>query len=189
MEIKINKLKKDYESVAPPVYLNAYGLEDVWEKVEGGKQIPRFFFSRFMAIAVLVCIILLGGFGVVSAKSQPGSLFYPVKKFAEKTVITASQIAPPNIRKDIIHAMEETNSSPTPTVIPSIKSEDKKENENRKRVTAPSQTEENQGGASPQKENSSESVKGASTSASEKANTNREKEGQNGSPQSSGQEE
>lgn len=122
MKEEINRLKKEYENTKPPVYLNTFGVSDLWERVDFEKHSYRFHFSKFMVIGVLVFIVLTGFLGIASAKSAPGTSLYPVKKLTQEAVKAISEIKPFDHPKPL-------RVSPTPSIAPTVTSHHEKTDE------------------------------------------------------------
>lgn len=167
METEINKLKKSYEEITPPAFLEAKGLEDLWlrvdapEKTEG--KFRAFYFSRPFVLAVLVFLVVTGGVGVASAQAKPGSTLYPVKKAVSEAVVEMAHIAPKSLRSNIINlvgpqATPTPTATPGPTIHPSLTpgQEDNRRNNDERQ------------NSSVEKEDSHREVEGASTSAGSK---------------------
>lgn len=158
MEKEINKIKKEYRSITPPVFLEKKGVADLWSRVDYEEKPKYIFYSRYLAILLIVLVGIAGFMGVTYA-ATPGSIFYEVKKITQqavKHVPIVNFVAP-----------QESQLSPTPTralptASPTAEVKENQNNEQKKIENNDSSKEEEHEGEKKEDKQKSE-VKGEAT--------------------------
>lgn len=169
MEKEINKIKKEYRSIAPPVFLEKKGVADLWSRVDYEKRPKYIFYSRYLAILLMVLVGIAGFIGVTYA-AVPGSILYEVKK------ITKQAVKHVPIVNFVVPQDSQLSPTPTrvlPTAIPTVEVKEEQYEEQKKVENDDSSKDEEHKEEEKEEKQESE-VKGEETHKNEHLEDNKE---------------
>lgn len=184
MENEINKIKLEYQSITPSKDMLANGLDDLWHRIDKKQHFVQTYFAQITTV-ILFFVVISGFIGIKSAQAKEGTVFYPIKKLAQKTLTVFSETPVAKFYNSQINHVSNPNKNKelTPTNFPTptetIKPESEKNNDNSKNDSDNNSESENNQNLN--KEGSSnEDVKGASISEKKRdSNNSIESESQN----------
>lgn len=178
MENEINKIKLEYQSITPSKDMLVKGLDDLWHRVDKKQHFIQIYFAQITTV-ILFFVVISGLIGIKSAQAKEGTVFYPIKKLAQKTLTVISETPVAKFYNSQINHVFNLNKNkeltPTNSPIPTeaIKPESEKNNDNPKNDSGKNSELDNNQNLN--KESSgNEDIKGASISEKKRDSNNSE---------------